>query len=218
MTHCRSKSRNTSVPRQRCEREQRFRYYAETVSDWLWETGPDHRFIRLTEQLATVGVGPALPIGAARWDFATDLEEEPEKWRRHVATLEAHAPFQNFRYRTTRGDGSVLHVAISGKPVFDPEGRFLGYRGISTDVTAEVRTEHAEKALQQAQAELARVARQTTMGELVASIAHEINQLLASVVANGEVALRWLNRDKPDLDQARNALSCIVSDGHARAR
>jgi C4-dicarboxylate-specific signal transduction histidine kinase len=107
----------------------------------------------------------------------------------------------------------VLHVAISGKPVFDPEGRFLGYRGITTDVTAEVRAEHAEKALQQAQAELARVARLTTMGELVASIAHEINQPLAGVVANGDAALRWLNRDKPDLDQARNTLSCIVSDG-----
>jgi PAS domain-containing protein len=76
--------------------EQRFRDYAETVSDWLWETGPDHRFIRLSEQLATGGVGPALRIGAARLDFATDLEEELEEWRRHVATLESHEPFYNF--------------------------------------------------------------------------------------------------------------------------
>jgi len=195
------------------ESEQRFRDYTETASDWLWETGPDHRFIRLSEQLATVGIDPALRIGAARWDFATDLEEEPEKWRRHVATLEAHEPFHNFRYGTTRGDGSVLHIAISGKPVFDPEGRFLGYRGITTDVTAAVRAEHAEKALQQAQAELARVARLTTMGELAASIAHEINQPLTGVLANGNAGLQWLNRDKPDLDEARNALSCIVSDG-----
>jgi PAS domain S-box-containing protein len=195
------------------ESEQRFRDYTETASDWLWETGPDHRFIRLSEQLATIGVDPALRIGAARWDFATDLEEEPEKWRRHVATLEAHEPFHNFRYGTTRGDGSVLHIAISGKPVFDPEGRFLGYRGTTTDLTAAVRAEHAEKALQQAQAELARVARLTTMGELAASIAHEINQPLTGVLANGNAGLQWLNRDKPDLDEARNALSCIVSDG-----
>jgi len=195
------------------ESEQRFRDYTETASDWLWETGPDHRFIRLSEQLATIGVDPALRIGAARWDFATDLEEEPEKWRRHVATLEAHEPFHNFRYGTTRGDGSVLHIAISGKPVFDPEGRFLGYRGTTTDVTAAARAEHAEKALQQAQAELARVARLTTMGELAASIAHEINQPLTGVLANGNAGLQWLNRDKPDLDEARNALSCIVSDG-----
>jgi PAS domain S-box-containing protein len=194
------------------ESEQRFRDYAETASDWLWETGPDHRLIRASEQLATLGASLALRI-AARWDFATDLEEEPEKWRRHVATLEAHEPFHNFRYRTTRGDGSVLHIAISGKPVFDPEGRFLGYRGVGSDVTADVRAEHAEKALQQAQGELARMARLTTMGELVASIAHEINQPLTAVLANGNACLRWLNRDEPDLDEARNALSRIVSDG-----
>src|ERR1700731_4869062 len=189
--------------------EQRFRDYAETVSDWLWETGPDHRLIRLSEQLATIGVGPALRIGAARWDFATDLEEEPEKWRCHVATLEAHEPFHNFRYRTTRGDGSVLHVAVSGKPVFDPEGRFLGYRGVGSDVTAAVRAEDAEKSLQQAQAELARMARLTTMGELVASIAHEIRQPLAAISSSGSACLRWLNRDQPDLDEARDATSRV---------
>jgi C4-dicarboxylate-specific signal transduction histidine kinase len=72
---------------------------------------------------------------------------------------------------------------------------------------------HAEEALRDTQAELARVARLTTMGQLVASIAHEINQPLAGVVTNGNAGLRWLNRDKPDLDEARNALSRIVSDG-----
>ncbi len=71
----------------------------------------------------------------------------------------------------------------------------------------------AEEALRNAQAELARVARLTTMGELVASIAHEINQPLTGVVTNGDAGLRWLNRDKPDLDQARDALSRIVRDG-----
>ena len=71
----------------------------------------------------------------------------------------------------------------------------------------------AEEALRNAQAELARVARLTTMGELVASIAHEINQPLAAVVTNGNAGLRWLNRDKPDLDEARTALSRIVRDG-----
>ena len=198
------------------ESEQRFRDYAETASDWLWETGPDHRFIRLSDELATIGINPLLRIGAARWDFAADLEEEPEKWRHHVATLKAHEPFHNFRYRTTRGDGSVLHVAISGKPVFDPAGRFLGYRGVTSDVTAAVRAEYAEKALQEVQAELARVVRLTTMGELVASISHEINQPLAAIVTNADACLRWLNRRKPNLAEARDALSRIARSG-ARA-
>jgi signal transduction histidine kinase len=71
---------------------------------------------------------------------------------------------------------------------------------------------------QRAQAELARVGRLTTMGELVASIAHEINQPLAAIVANSEAGLRWLNRDEPDLDEAREVVSSITRDGrHAAA-
>ena len=65
---------------------------------------------------------------------------------------------------------------------------------------------------QRAQAELARVGRLTTMGELVASIAHEVNQPLAAILANGEAGLRWLNRDEPKLDEVRNAVSRITQD------
>src|SRR5262249_20395343 len=64
------------------------------------------------------------------------------------------------------------------------------------------------------QAELARAARMTTMGTLTASIAHEINQPLAAIVANSNAAMRWLSNARPDLDEARTALKNIVSDGH----
>jgi C4-dicarboxylate-specific signal transduction histidine kinase len=73
--------------------------------------------------------------------------------------------------------------------------------------------ERLEAQVTERTAELCRVARLTTMGELVASIAHEINQPLTGIVTNGQAGLNWLNRDKPDLDQARNALSYIVSAG-----
>ena len=65
------------------ESEQRFRDYAEMASDWLWETGPDHHFTQVSEHLrnTTVGIDPASRIGVRRWDFATDVAEEPEKWR-----------------------------------------------------------------------------------------------------------------------------------------
>ena len=64
------------------------------------------------------------------------------------------------------------------------------------------------------QAELARVARLTTMGQMAASIAHEINQPLAAIVANGNAGLRWLAHATPNLDEARAALNRIVKDGH----
>jgi PAS domain S-box-containing protein len=198
------------------ESEQRFRDYAETASDWLWETGPDHSFTRVSEEL-TLGIGPAGRIGVTRWDFATDLEEEPEKWRLHVATLEAHQPFRGFVYRTASADGSVVYIATSGKPVFDADGRFLGYRGVSTDVTATVRAEQVERALHLAQAELARVTRVTTLGELAASIAHEINQPLAAIGADANACLHWLAADRPDLDSVREALTAILKDGDRAA-
>jgi len=70
---------------------------------------------------------------------------------------------------------------------------------------------------QRAQAELARVSRLTTMGELVASIAHEVNQPLTGIVTHGEAGLRWLNRDEPNLDAARDTLSYIIQDGRRAA-
>jgi PAS domain S-box-containing protein len=192
--------------------EQRFRDYAETARAWLWETGADHSFTQISQELVALGIAPATRIGLRRWDFATDVAEEPEKWRRHIETLEAHQPFGGFVFRTVSADGSVVYIAASGKPVVDSDGRFLGYQGVSTDVTAAVRAEQAERALHKAQAELARVARVTTLGELAASIAHEINQPLAAIGADANACLHWLAADKPDLDSTREALTAIVKD------
>src|SRR5260370_37116368 len=71
---------------------------------------------------------------------------------------------------------------------------------------------HAEEARREAQAELARVSRVTTMGELTASLAHEVNQPIAAAVTNANTCLRWLTRDHPDLKEAREAASRIVTD------
>jgi PAS domain S-box-containing protein len=135
------------------ESEQRFRDFTESASDWYWETGPDHRFIThlvSEQQLNTIGVLPTSRIGMVRWDFAHDLEEEPEKWRRHIADLDAHRPFRDFRYRAASRDGSEIYIAASGKPLFDPEGNFLGYRGVASQITAAVRAALLEEALQEA--------------------------------------------------------------------
>jgi len=149
----------------------------------------------------------------ARWDFATDAESEPEKWRHHRAMLDAHQPFRDFVYRMASGSGSPVYVQTSGKPFYDANGNFLGYRGTGTDITATIRADHAERALRKAQAELAHVTRVTTLGEMTASISHEVNQPLAAVVANAEACLRWLDRGAPDLDAARRSVEWIINDG-----
>jgi len=196
------------------ESERRFRDYAETASDWLWETGPDHRFARLLEHTIATGVGVSGVIGQFRWDIASDLESEPEKWRQHRAMLDAHLPFRDLEYRRVDPMGAPIYIRTSGKPFFDANGTFLGYRGVSTDVTAIVRAEQAEQALREAQAELAHVTRVTSLGELTTTIAHEINQPLAAILANAEACRSWLDRAPPDLAAARRSVEWIVDDGN----
>src|SRR5271163_743597 len=113
-------------------------------------------------------------------------------------------------YRNALPDGSVKYLQSVGQPD-STEGSDLEFVGTVMDITERRR---AEEALRNAQAELIRVARLTTMGELLASIAHEINQPLAAVATSGGACLRWLNRDQPDLAAARDAVSRVVRDAH----
>jgi PAS domain S-box-containing protein len=193
------------------ESEQRFRDFAETASDWLWETGPDHRFTHLSEHTSAAA---SAATGMLRWEISSDFGSEPEKWQQHRAPLEAHLPFRDLVYRSENRLGSPIYVRTSGKPLCDSNGIFLGYRGVSTDITASIRADQAEQALRKAHAELAHVTRVTMLGELTASIAHEVNQPLAAVIANAEACLSWLDRNPPDLDTARRSVEWIVEDAN----
>jgi len=127
-----------------------------------------------------------------------------------ATTLDSHTPLREVVYCTADVEGTPIRV--SGKPVFDARGEFRGYRGTDTDVTAIVRAQRAEESLRTAQAELARVSRVTTLGQLTASIAHEITQPIASARNNARAALNFLNKQPPDLAEIREALTCVVAD------
>ena len=191
--------------------EQRFRDYAEVASDWLWETGPDHRFTHFSQSGSNWKFLQEF-IGTKRWDGAADREEEPEKWLAHMAILEAHQPFRGFRYRVLLPGGSETCLSVSGKPVFNARGEFMGHRGVATDVNAEVRAGEAERALQEAQAELAHVSRVTTLGEIAASLSHELGQPITAAYNNANAALQFLDGERPDLAEVREAVGCVVDD------
>jgi PAS domain S-box-containing protein len=196
------------------ESEQRFRDYAETASDWLWETGPDHQLLsHVSEHVTAAGVVPPFSPGMTRWDIAADVDSDSEKWRLHRETLDAHRPFRDFVYSIQNANGSQLYARSSGKPFFDAKGCFLGYRGTGADITATIRADQAEQALRKTQAELAHVTRLTALGQLTASIAHEVNQPLAAVIANAEACLRWLDREPSDLAAARRSADWVIKDG-----
>src|SRR5712664_1090601 len=168
------------------ESEAKFADYAATASDWLWEIGPDYKFTLLTEN--AFRSDPADRIGTLCWDHALDLETEPEKWRLVRATLDSRQPFHNFVYCSADGAGSPMYVKASGKPVFDANGEFRGYRGTGTDVTAIARAQQMEASLRTVQAVLAHVSRVMTLGQLMASIAHEVKQPIATARNNARAA------------------------------
>ncbi len=116
----------------------------------------------------------------------------------------------DFEHRLLMPDGAVRYVHVVGRAVRDQEGE-LEFIGSVMDVTAAKR---GEESLHKAQADLAHATRVTTLGELAASIAHEINQPLAAVATSGNACLRWLTRDPPDLNAARQAVARIVQDAH----
>jgi PAS domain S-box-containing protein len=123
------------------ESEAKFRDFAETASDWFCEMGPDYKFTLLSEN--AFGSGAADLIGTACWDHALDLETEPEKWRLLQETVSSRKPFRDFVYRGLSSDGAPMYVRASGKPLFDDNGEFQGYRGTYTDVTEIMRTQEA---------------------------------------------------------------------------
>jgi PAS domain S-box-containing protein len=196
------------------ESKERFRDYAETASDWLWETGPDHRTISISEHVDAVGIVPSRIPGVIRWEIASDVESEPEKWRLHREMLDTHQPFRDFVYGTLNENGSPVYVRVSGKPVFDATGNFLGYRGTGADITPIIRAEHAEEALRKAQMELAHANRVTTMGQLTASIAHEVKQPIGATVTNAQAGLRFLGAEVVDTNVLREILHDIVKDSN----
>jgi PAS domain S-box-containing protein len=116
-------------------------------------------------------------------------------------------------YRIVHPGGEIRDIHVVGHPVLRPSGDLVEFIGTVMDVTERKRAEQQRESLRQAQADLAHVNRVTTMGELTASVAHEVNQPIAAAVTNAKTCLRWLTRDEPDLEEARAAAMRIVNDG-----
>lgn len=119
---------------------------------------------------------------------------------------------------TGQWEGEVIHVTRDGRMVTclsrwslqrDARGRSLGVMESNHDIS---QRKKAEDELHRAQADLAHVTRVSTVGELTASIAHEVNQPLAAVVTNGEACLRWLSRPVPDLQEAEKSVTRMIAN------
>ncbi len=189
--------------------ERELRQAIDTIPGMVWTASPeDGAMVLFNARWSDLG-WTAAEVAEGQWqsvvhpDDARRLEAE---WSRSLATGE---PFEaECRVRSVESEYRWLLARAS--PLRDDNGQILRWYGINTDIEDRRR---AEDALHKTQAELAHVTRVTTMGELTASIAHEVNQPLAAIVTNGEACLRWLMRDVPDLDEVRSSVERMINDG-----
>ena len=123
----------------------------------------------------------------------------------------------DFKYRIILPDGTLKQVHTIGHPVLSANGDVVEAVATMVDITERKRAEEERERLRQLEADLAHLNRVSIMGELAASIAHEVNQPLSGVVSNGSACLRWLAGDAPNLEEARETARRIVRDGKRAA-
>jgi PAS domain S-box-containing protein len=117
-----------------------------------------------------------------------------------------------YSYRIILPDGSIKYITSVAHPILNDSGQVIEFVGTVIDVTERKKAEEAREALRETQADLARVSRVNTMGELTASLAHEVNQPIGAASTNANTCLRWLAADTPNIEEARAAAMRIVTD------
>lgn len=208
------------------ENEARLRDFAESSSDWFWEQDENLRFTHFSGGGRSTEITSESDIGKTRREAIT-LGVGQDQWATHDADLAAHRAFQNFRFQRQLPDGKIIHVSVSGKPVVDAAGRFRGYRGAGRDVTAEVavevelqrRVEERTAALKAAQDELVRKERLSALGQLTATMAHELRNPLSAIrntlfAIRETVAGNGINLERPLGRAERSVARCdhIIND------
>jgi PAS domain S-box-containing protein len=192
------------------ESEARFRSLTALSSDWYWEQDEAFRLTFISGRFVErTGIDPTPYIGRERWDRpALNLTESD--WERHRAQLQRHEPFFDFEMERPGPEGGSVWLSVTGEPVFDPDGRFGGYRGVGTDITER---KHAQAILRAAYDELARSNAELQQFAYVAS--HDLQEPLRMIGSYTQLLER---RYTDRLDQDAREFMGFIVDGATRMK
>jgi len=180
------------------------------TGSWAWRVAGRDALHLSDEWYRIYGFDPEDGIPSFERRLQRIHPEDRARWQETIDRAVSEESDYDVEYRIVPPGATVKYIHTVGHPVFDASGDLVQFVGSLTDITDRKR---AEESLRQAQSDLARVNRMTTMGELTASLAHEVNQPIAAAVTNAKTCLRWLTRDHPDVEEARAAALRIVNDG-----
>jgi hypothetical protein len=181
----------------------------ETIPALVWSAAPGGEVTYMNRRVVDYTGATRETLARDGWTnflHPDDFEPTLRVWSHAVATGGQY----EVQYRLRRSDGAYRWFQAVGQLLRDGEGRVTRWYGLLIDIDDR---KSMEEALRSTQARLSRATQTATVGELSASIAHEINQPLAAVVTNGHACLRWLTAEPPNLGKAREATERIVRDG-----
>ena len=199
---------NTRLYRDLAEREAKIRRLvdANIIGIFIWDF--DGRILEANDAFLRIVGYDRQDLAAARINWAdltpSDWRERDAQWIEEHKRTGLRPPIEKEYFRK---DGSRAPILLAAASFGESDNEGVAF---VLDLTER---KEAEAALGEMQTQLAHANRVATMGQLTASIAHEVNQPIAATVTNAEAALRFLNARQPDLDEVRDALGCIVRDG-----
>ncbi|MBV9744300.1 MAG: PAS domain-containing protein, partial [Acidobacteriia bacterium] len=192
---------------------QQLRDLIETIPAMAWTSLPDGSNEFVNRRWAEYTGLSVEETAGSGWTAAVHPEDREPYSAKRRATLVTGEPFESEARFRCAANGEYRWFLARGVPVRDDHGKILRWYGILTDIEDRKRAEEERERLHELESDLAHINRVSMMGELATSVAHEVNQPLCGVVSNGSACLRWLARDVPNLEEAREAAQRIVRDG-----
>jgi PAS domain S-box-containing protein len=193
------------------ESEARFQAMADTAPVLIWMTGTDALCNYFNKPwLEFTGRTMEQEVGTG-WTEGVHPDDVQGCFDCFLPAFHARKPFR-MEYRLRRADGEYRWVIESGIPRYTGAGEFAGYIGSNIDITDLKRADVERQRLRQLEADLAHINRVSMMGELAASLSHELKQPITAALTNAKTCVRWLRRDTPDVAEGCEAASRMIND------